>query len=226
MTRFAEFPQRRQDANVVEHAFDINDITYAYAWDKSDYTMLRKRYDMIKLLDRRRAYGEKRKLIADFETKLERRRNDQTAFDEMTNEYLDPLNIIEKVDRVTNAGRTRAAELIAGESGYRFDHAAVGTSKLPVFDSDYQLGAEFNRINIRDNGYVSAAGAVIKHSGLWAPGLASVTIWEFCAVDLPVPDLLQMIWCRVVFPENSPLVHVQNEMFFTITHSAYTSSTV
>ena len=216
----------RHDINIIEHAFTISDITHAYSWDHSDYDMLRKRYDMIKLLDRKRAYGEKRKLIADFEKKLERRRNDQTAFDEMANTYLDPINIVEKIDRVTNSGRTRAAELIAGESGYRFDHAAVGTSKLPVFDSDYQLGAEYNRINIRDNGYVSAAGAVIKHSGIWSPGLASVTVWEFCAVDLPAFDILQMIWCRVLFPESNPLTHLQNEDFFTITHSAYTSSTV
>lgn len=161
------------------------------------------------------------------ETKLERVRNDQTAADEIANNgIIEPLNIVEKVDRVVNSGRTRAAELIAGESGYRFDYAAIGTSKLPVFDSDERLIGEVNRINIRDSGYASAAGAVIKHSGIWTPGLFSVVIWEFGAVDLPSYDITQMLWCRVLFPENNPLTHVQNEDFFTITHSAYTSSTV
>lgn len=206
---------------------EISDITYAYSWDKSDYALFKKKYNIIRDYNKRRDFPAKRRFIENLETKLARVRNDQTAFDEdANNQILEPLSIVEKVDRVVNAGRTRAAELITGESGYRFDYAAIGTSKLPVFDSDYQLGNEFNRINIRESGYASAAGAVIKHSGIWTPGLPSVVIWEFAPVDLPSYDLMQMIWARVLFPESNPLSHMQNEDFFTITHSAYTSSTV
>ena len=134
------------------------------------------------------------------------------------------LDIIEKKDRITNSGRTRAAELIAGEAGERFDYAAVGTSQTPVTDSDSALGAEVNRINLKLSGYASASGAVIKHSALWTPGLPSNKYWEFAPVDRAVFNILQMIWARVVFPPNKGLVHVSNVDFFTITHSTYTSS--
>ncbi len=219
--------QKQKNAHFIDHAFEINDITHAYSWDKSDFEFFKKKYALIRDFDKRRDIASKRKLVADLETKLARVRNDQTAVDESANNcIIEPLNIVEKVDRVVNAGRTRAAELITGESGYRFDYAAIGISKLPVFDSDDRLGQEVNRINIRDSGYASAAGAVIKHSGMWTPGLQSVTVWEFAPVDLPFYDIMQMIWARVLFPENNPLTHLQNEDFFTITHSAYTSSTV
>lgn len=175
-------------------------------------------------------FNQKRKHIAIFENLLERVRNDQTAIADvgtLSNHHIwkpEPLDIIEKEDRITNSGRTRAAQLIAGEAGNRFDFAAVGTSQIPVSDSDSGLFAEVNRINLRLSGYASASGAIIKHSALWTPGLQSNTYWEFAPVDRATFHILQMIWARVVFPANKGLVHVQNVDFFTITHSTYTSS--
>lgn len=200
------------------------DITHAYSWDQSDFDYVKKIYAIIKLLDKRFEYESKREEIKRFEHLLERRRNDQTAFDQQYNKYLEPIDIIEKEDRITNSGRTRAAELIAGEAGNRFDFAAVGTSQIPVSDSDSGLFAEVNRINLKLSGYASASGAIIKHSALWTPGLPSNTYWEFAPVDRESFHILQMIWARVVFPPNKGLAHIQNIDFFTVTHSTYTSS--
>jgi hypothetical protein len=202
------------------------DITHAEIWDKSDFSKVKNVYRIIQKLDHSKAYDYKRKKIAQFEYLLERTRNDQTAvFSDGSR--IEPLvkDIVVK-DRVTNSGRTRAAELIAGESAFRFDYAEVGTSQIPVEDSDYKLWApvEGGRINLRLSGYASASGAIIKHSALWSPGLGTNTIWEFAPVDRDIFSIFQMIWARVVFPPNKPLVHQENIDFFTITHSTYTSS--
>jgi hypothetical protein len=205
-------------------SLEYTDITHAYLWDVSDYEYIKKIYATIKLLDKFHEFEEKRAEISRFERILNRAQNDQTAYDELHARRVEPMEILEKKDRITNSGRTRAAELIAGEAGNRFDFAAIGTSQLPVSDSDSGLFAEVNRINIRLSGYASASGAIIKHSALWTPGLQSATFWEFAPVDRAVFNVLQMIWARVVFPPTKGLVHIQNVDFFTVTHSTYTSS--
>lgn len=216
----------REQDNKREYSSTLtySDITHAYVWDQSDFSYVKKIYDMIKFLDRHQEFVEKRVEISRFENLLKRAQNDQTAFDTHANKRVEPLDIIEKEDRITNSGRTRAAELIAGEAGNRFDYAAIGTSQVPVSDSDSGLGTEVNRINLKLSGYASASGAIIKHSALWTPGLPSNTYWEFAPVDRAAFHVLQMIWARVVFPPNKGLVHVANIDFFTVTHSTYTSS--
>lgn len=211
----------------VSTGLEYYDITHAYSWDSSDFQHVKKAYDIIKFLDKNREYSEKRETIRRFERLLERASNDQSAyFEDDPTRRVEPIDAIEKQDRIVNAGRTRAAELIAGEAGNRFDYAAIGLSQIPVSDSDIQLFGEVNRINLRLSGYASASGAIIKHSALWTPGLPSNTYWEFGAVDYPIVNILQMLWCRVVFPPNKGLVHVQNVDFFTVTHSTYTTSVI
>lgn len=219
----------RKDLSEVEikEGLSYYDITHAHLWDGSDFDRIKKVYNVIKILDKQREYSEKRAAIQRFEHLLQRADNDQTAwFDNEPHRKIEPIDHIVKEDRILNAGRTRAAELIAGEAGNRFDYAAIGTSQVPVSDSDIQLFGEVNRINLRLSGYASASGAIIKHSALWTPGLPSNTYWEFGAVDYPIVNILQMLWCRVVFPPNKGLVHVQNVDFFTVTHSTYTTSVV
>ena len=214
------------EVNVTE-GLQYYDVTHAHSWDQSDYQRVKKVYDLIKLLDKLHEFNEKRESIRRFEHLLERADNDQTAFfDEDPTRKVEPIDHIVKEDRILNAGRTRAAELIAGEAGNRFDYGAIGISQIPVTDSDVFLSNEVNRINLRLSGYASASGAIIKHSALWTPGLTSNTYWEFGAVDLPAPSINQMLWCRVVFPPGKGLVHVQNVDFFTVTHSTYTTSVV
>ena len=215
---------QRGQSRDVSSGLQYYDITHAYSWDKSDFEYVERIYALIRNRDRKKDFVMKRKHIGQFEHLLERKRNDQTAFDYHNGKKVEPIDIIEKEDRITNSGRTRAAELIAGEAGNRFDYAAIGTSQTPVSDSDSALFAETNRINLRLSGYASASGAIIKHSALWTPGLPSNTYWEFAPVDRETFHILQMIWARVVFPVNKGLSHLENEDFFTITHSTYTSS--
>jgi hypothetical protein len=195
-------------------------VAQGVTWDKSDYTEVRKIYDLINFYKKKRRHIDKYLLINSFENKLDRYWNDQTVTD-----IPEPLAQTLKFDRVLNSGRTLAASLITGERGDHFDYLALGTSQIPVTDADFRLYNEILRINVIQNGgYISAAGAIIKHSGLISPGETSMVVYEIRFVNLSVFEPEQLMWNRSVFPINKGVDHNQNEDFFSITHSVYTSS--
>lgn len=201
-------------------SLDFLDVTQGTSWEAKDYPSIRKIYDKINLYKKKRRHIDKYLLINSFEQQLDRYWNDQT-----THDIPEPLAQTVKFDRVLNSGRTLAASLITGERGDRFDYLALGTSQTPVTDADFRLYNEILRINVIQNGgYISAAGAIIKHSGLISPGETSMLVYEIGFVNLPVFDAEQMMWNRSVFPVNKGVDHNQNQDFFSITHSVYTSS--
>ena len=205
---------------VEEGGLKYTDVAQGTTWQSNDYPAVRKIYKQINLAIKRRDPVEKYLLINSFENQLDRYWNDQTAHD-----IPEPIAQTVKFDRVVNSGRTLAASLITGERKDRFDYLALGTSQVPVSDADYKLYNEILRINVRlSGGYVSAAGAIIKHSGLMSPGETSMLIYEIGFVNMSVFDPEQMLWNRSVFPAGKGVDHNQNEDFFTITHSVYTSS--
>lgn len=201
-------------------SLDFLDVTQGTSWEVKDYPSIRKIYDKINLYKKKRRHIDKYLLINSFEQQLDRYWNDQT-----THDIPEPLAQTVKFDRVLNSGRTLAASLITGERDDRFDYLALGTSQTPVTDADFRLYNEILRINVIQNGgYISAAGAIIKHSGLISPGETSMLVYEIGFVNLPVFDTEQMMWNRSVFPVNKGVDHNQNQDFFSITHSVYTSS--
>lgn len=201
-------------------SLDFLDVTEGISWNRSDYPFIRKIYDLIRFYQKKRMHTEKYLLINEYEQQLERYRSDQTIHD-----IPEPVAQTIKFDRVLNAGRTLAASLITGERNDRFDYLALGTSQVPVTDADFRLYNEILRVNVRQNGgYISAAGAIIKHSGLISPGETSMVVYEVGFVNMAVFDPEQMLWNRSVFPANKGVDHNQNEDFFSVTHSVYTSS--
>ena len=201
-------------------SLDFIDVTAGVTWSATDYTYIRKIYDLINYYKKKRMHIEKYLLINSFEQKLDRFWNDQTVID-----LPEPIAQTMKFDRVLNTGRTLAAALITGERGDRFDYLALGTAQTPVSDADYKLYNEVLRVNVIQNGgFISAAGAIIKHSGLISPGETSMLIYEIGFVNMEVFDPEQMLWNRSVFPTGKAVDHNQNEDFFSITHSVYTSS--
>jgi hypothetical protein len=161
---------------------------------------------------------EKYLLITEFEQKLDRYWNDQTT-------DIEPIAMTVKFDRVLNAGRTLAASIITGERSDRFDYLALGTSQVGVSDADYRLYGEVLRVNVIQNGgFISAAGAIIKHNGLISPGEISMLVYESGFVNMSTFDPDQMMWNRTVFAPGKGVNHNQNQDFFSITHSVYTTS--
>lgn len=201
-------------------SLDFLDVTEGISWNRSDYQSIRKIYDLIRFYQKKRMHVEKYLLINEYEQQLERYRSDQTIHN-----IPEPVTQTIKFDRVLNAGRTLAASLVTGERSDRFDYLALGTSQVPVTDADFRLYNEILRVNVRQNGgYISAAGAIIKHSGLISPGETSMVVYEIGFVNMAVFDPEQMLWNRSVFPANKGVDHNQNEDFFSVTHSVYTSS--
>jgi hypothetical protein len=208
------------DSKEIVTGLDFVDVAQGISWDACDYQHIRKIYDAINFFQKKRMHVDKYLLINFYEQQLDRYWNDQTIHD-----IPEPISQTMKFDRVLNSGRTLAASLITGERGDRFDYLALGTSQVAVTDADFRLYNEILRVNVRQNGgYISAAGAIIKHSGLMSPGETSMMIYEIGFVNMPIFDPEQMLWNRSVFPANKGVDHNQNEDFFSITHSVYTSS--
>jgi hypothetical protein len=201
-------------------SLDFLDVAQGTSWNASDYSKIRKIYDKINYYQKKRKHIDKYLLINSYEQELDRYWNDQTMHG-----IPEPIAQTLKFDRVVNSGRTLAASLITGERKDRFDYLALGTSQVPVTDADFRLYNEILRVNVRLNGgYISAAGAIIKHSGLISPGETSMVVYEVGFVNMEVFDPEQMLWNRSVFPPTKGVDHNQNEDFFTVTHSVYTSS--
>lgn len=217
-----DFKTKNKNKHKIITSLDFLDVTEGVSWDASDYPQVRKLYNLINHYIKKRMQTEKYLLINMYEQQLERHWNDQTV---NTRIIPEPIFQTIKFDRVLNAGRTLAASLITGERSDRFDYLALGTSQVPVTDADFRLYNEILRVNVRQNGgYISAAGAIIKHSGLISPGETSMVVYEIGFVNMAVFDPEQMLWNRSVFPANKGVDHNQNEDFFSVTHSVYTSS--
>lgn len=203
----------------VNSKFDYNDVTQAVIWHESDYDKVTKFFETI------RDYRQRRDrrlplLIESVDKRIERFQNDQTI------EGPKPIEVVEKKDLITAAGRSRAAELITGYSFATFDNMAVGTSQIPPQDSDFKLYAEVGRVSSQQTGFVSPSGSVIKHVATFAPSFPSGVYWEVAPVDLDVESDDQSIFARVVFTPERPAVHTSGEDFFSIHHSTFTTSTV
>ena len=199
----------------------FEDETKAVSWDAADYPTIRKYTRLVNLYQKKHRHIDKYLLINTFEQQLDRYFNDQT----IQHEIPEPLAMTVKFDRILNAGRTLAAALITGERGDRFSYMALGTAQTPVSDADYKLYNEVLRVNvIMNGGYISAAGGIIKHHGLISPGETSMMVYEVGFVNMATYDPEQMLWNRTVFPAGKGMDHNQDQDFFHITHSTYTSS--
>lgn len=212
---YRQQPKRKNRSDI-----DYLDVSVGTSWQANNYDTIRKKYDLIRYYQKKRMHVEKYLAINEYEQELERYYNDQTI-----HTIPEPIAQTIKFDRVVNSGRTLAASLITGERGDRFDYLALGTAQTPVTDADYKLYNEILRVNVIQNGgFISAAGSIIKHSGLISPGEISMVVYEYGFVNLPIFDPDQMFWNRTVFDANKGVDHNQGQDFFSITNSVWTSS--
>jgi hypothetical protein len=201
-----------------EDEFAFNDITQGVIWDKSDWDSVQKYFALIRETNRRRIPHMRNKMIRLLDEEIERYQNDQTV------KLFQPIEVIEKIDKITNSGRTRAAELITKYSTKGFNFMAIGTSQAPPLDGDYKLGNEVGRESSLRTGYISPSGAVIKHVCSFSPNFPSNDYWEIAPVDTEEYSDEQMIFARVVFKPNRPLVHEEGQDFMTVHHTTTTTS--
>lgn len=209
-------------------AFHYTDWTLGLSWSAKDYSkIIHDYYNKIWHYDRTRDIAMKHKVITEMEYEIGRYYDDQSS-------DLEPIDETYKFDKVVNAGRSRASKLITGEGDSTvspivkntatFDYYGIGISQEPVTDGDWELGTEIIRINLRLEGFASGPGGLIKHNGIFSPGVSSIVVWESGQFDTPEPHEQQAMWSRAVFPPSKPLNHYQNQDFFTITHTVMTTS--
>lgn len=204
----------------IEAKVEYNDITQLVKWKPEDYDTVNKHFQRIREAQERRDKQRLGYLVQGVNSAIELSKTGQLP----ENANAKPLEVLEKKDRIVAAGRSRAAELITGESNQTFDNMAIGLSQIPPQDSDFKLYEEVGRVSSQLTGFVSSAGSVIKHVATFSPSFPSNTYWEVAPVDTDVESDEQAIFARVVFSPDRPAIHTAGEDFFTIHHSTFTTS--
>jgi hypothetical protein len=164
----------------------------------------------------------KQKLINSLENKLIRIWNDQTCYDDTAHRHIEPYQVIVEIDRITNDGIGRIAELVTGESTGYFGWYAYGEGTTAPRLSDFQLEFERARVPIITRGYRSASGTIVKHGASFSKTFPNANVTESTVSDMPtnIPD--QSILFRVVFPV--PLPHEVNRDVISLAHALFFSS--
>lgn len=193
-------------------------------WDVADYDKVVHSFKQIREAITRNDLQRQLTLLEEFDSRLDRVYNDQTA-----NGY-EPLEVAKTKNRVVNDGLVRIAELVTGtvglNSGFQtstgyFSHFACGSGTNPVSASDYQLQAEIARVGISDSGYMTAAGQIMRFGGFFAPSTVSCTVNEAAVFDDPNSGIMLF---RTVFPSGQGLTHTVNVDFFSCAHAVYAYS--
>lgn len=153
----------------------------------------------------------------DFGRLLERCLNDQTAYDQLHNRALDPLQALKKLDLVTTSGMQRLAKLATGKTTTSFTHGACGTGTAAESLADNVLGAEVRRVALVDR---FDSGTAMKFAVLFDSTTASGTYTEFGIFDAAASGNMLS---RSVFNPGG-IVHTQNSTLFTFTEVVNQSS--
>ena len=157
--------------------------------------------------------------LEQYEERINRANNDQTAYDDHANKYIEPLESSCEDDLLVTTGLSKLAQLITGESERYFSHFASGTSTVLESRDDTILRAENARVSLFDSGYQTATGGHLKYAGFFYSSIPSAIITEGGVFD--EADGGNMLF-RTVY--NTPLNHIQYETVYTLTQSILTTS--
>lgn len=177
-------------------------------WDKTD----EKRVDHEIFL-----IGDRR-IPVNFDERLERVWNDQTArFDD--GRLFEPLVVTpRKYDMVVNPGLIRIAQLVTGKSSQYFTYFASGTGTAEERISDNRLSAENYRVSMISDGFAEPVGTAMKFAGKFPNVVPTATITEGGVMDFGEIGKGTMLF-RTLYPQESRLPHVQYRSFYTLTQT-------
>lgn len=164
----------------------------------------------------------KRKMISDFEAKIDRIWNDQksgTKWDmSMSRDTsFEPHQVVKQPNLVTWQGLTLFTEIIAQEVGVGPTHMGMGSGDSEPTFGDETLETEVARIDLMLLGDLNSDGTVIKCSGSFPTGLPDVTISEFASFDDDVAG--RMVYRTVIDNSADKLGHIQNRTIVQSSHS-------
>lgn len=161
----------------------------------------------------------KKNLVTEFESIIRRLYYDQTYHDPKLNRPIYPKQIVRKIDRVTTQGMARMAEIFAGESSGYYNYMCYGGSNIDPELGDWHLYVEYARASVREAGFASGSGTIVKHGASFSINEPTSTIYEFAATDFPAFNEYQTLWFRSVIDD--PVEHEQGKDVITVSHAAY-----
>jgi len=134
-------------------------------------------------------------------------------------------------NKIVNDGLVRIAELTTNSlgintglavsgSGY-FTHFAIGTGTNAVSASDFGLQQEISRVSMATDGFMTAAGSIMRFGGYFSPSVQSAVITEGGVTDDPTAGFFLF---RTVYPISQPLVHTVQQDFVSLSHAIYAQS--
>ncbi|MEM3160347.1 MAG: hypothetical protein QXJ74_06150 [Nitrososphaera sp.] len=142
---------------------------------------------------------------------LERRFNDQTSFDQRVNKHCEPIEVTYKVDLVVNAGLTRLAQFMTGESTTSFTHFAAGTGTTAEGSGQTALVTEIGRVSMITSGDRYSSGTSAKFAGFFPTSTTSGTIAEGGVFDAGASGTMLF---RTKY--SATLVHTSGTTVFTL----------
>ncbi len=150
-----------------------------------------------------------------FIEKLDRLLNDQTAYVELENRHLEPLEVAFKDDITTNDGAKVLCQRGVGESVNPFNYMACGTGTTAEAVTNDQLASELARVAL-NSGSAFSSGMSMKFAGYFNTLTPTGNITEYAPANGPTPGPSNSkILARTVF--SPALVHTQNQTFFLLT---------
>jgi len=207
-----------QDSKLERHG-----IGYCASWDLDSLSYISKIFTKIRHATVNKNYWEVKLYSDSFSDKLDRLWNDQTVDDT----EFEPTHVGKSTNKVVNDGLVRIAELVTNSVGLNsgfgaangyFTHFAAGSGSNPVSASDYQLQSEVARVGLASDGFQTAAGAIMRFGGFFAPSIASCTVNEGAVFDDPNSGVMLF---RTVYPTGQGVTHTVNVDFFTLSHALY-----
>jgi hypothetical protein len=185
----------------------IEDIARNAVWDKTDGPALDKEFKQIR----------SGKIAPDFQDKLARKYNDQTARFESTGKIMEPVHVTdEEYDLVTLGGMFLQGQLLCGKTTNFLKYYAAGTGVKGESRADTTLVQEHARVSMLTDGFAEPQGSSMKLGGKFSPTIASATIYEGGSFTQAVGGTM---YHRTAFTEKNRVVHTQNQTNFTLSQT-------
>jgi hypothetical protein len=184
----------------------MKDKTYASLFDKSDYPLLLKMAEKIRIT-------HNQNLTSDFYAMCEDSWNDKRPILEIGNKTIEPIGTSKADDLVVTAGINQLLDQILGISLVRWQYMGKGTGVTAPAAAQTALVTEVTpRIDMSLFGWRENAGSTLRFAGIGSESVATITINEagiFTAASAGI------MLNRNMF-SNSPLTHTINTTTFVI----------
>lgn len=188
---------------------NISDCKFVAQWAGNDELLVWKMFQLIKVVE----YAERKNLIKEFYTLLNRSYNDQT----LKPGTPEPIKVGRAVDKVVSNGVRHIGELMTGQTNTIFPWMIADQSTTePTYGDDQTDIDELARVNcVTDTGFLDPMMDGWNASGGFGRGTPTGNV-SGSAMGSTSISATSKIFDRSVFPLDDRIEHVQNNDSFTL----------